>query len=186
MSSWTYIVGNISVRMMEKTDEEAEYILKTVLKHLPKVCGSERDMEVKVVNSDVITGWSSHDEFQAWTDKSGFDEHQEFNIIINAYLRDTFFDETHRAFIKWLTRLAKRLPIDDGVVKISDGWGDNIAMVNCHPFETLYESGEENWANYMRWRYYDNYRYPKELLEKYWPEVFEEENEEEKEKTNAY
>ena len=174
MSRWTYIVGNVTVRMSEKTDEQAEYILKTVLKHLPKVCGSEGDMEVKVVNSDMITGWSSHDEFEAWTDKEGHYEHQEFNIVINAYLRDTYFDETYRAFVKWLTRLAKRIRIDNGCVKISDGWKDNIVMIDCDPFYNLYELGKNNWCNYMRWRYHDNYRYPKDLLEKYWPEILEE------------
>lgn len=177
MSSWTYVVGSISVRMCEKTDEMAEYILKTVIRHLPKVYGSEGDMTVQVINSGKITGWSSHDEFEMWTDREGFDEKQEFNIVINASLRDTVFDETFRAVVKWLSRLAKRVHVEDGCLKISDGWHGTVKMIDCERFDILCESREESWCNYMRWKKYKGYCLPKELLEKYYPEVLEEEEE---------
>lgn len=173
MSSWTYIVGNISVRMWEITDETAEYILKTTLRHLPKVHGSEGNMEVKIVNTGYVTGWSSHDEFQMWTNRKGYDEHQEFNVVINAHLRDAYFDETYREFVKWLTRLAKRVPVTDGCIKISDGWYGRVEMIDCEKFDRMYESGDDNWCDYMRWNYYDGYCLPKELIAKYYPELLE-------------
>ena len=49
MSSWTYVHGTIVVSPLGRTQHEKRYILETVLDHLPVVTGSERDMEVYVI-----------------------------------------------------------------------------------------------------------------------------------------
>ena len=49
MSYWTYLNGTITVDCIGRTTEEAEYILKTVLNHLPRVTGSEGDMNVYMI-----------------------------------------------------------------------------------------------------------------------------------------
>lgn len=48
MSSWTYINGTITVRPMGRTQPEKRYILETVLNHLPRVTGSEGDMNIYI------------------------------------------------------------------------------------------------------------------------------------------
>ena len=48
MSNWTYVSGTIKVDVMGRTQEEAEYILKTVIRHLPIVTGSETDMKIYI------------------------------------------------------------------------------------------------------------------------------------------
>lgn len=55
MSSWTYITGTITVSPIGRTQAEKRYILDTVLAHLPIVSGSERDMNVYVIQKMVIT-----------------------------------------------------------------------------------------------------------------------------------
>ena len=52
MSWWTYINGTITVEPMGRTQAEKRYILETVLNHLPIVTGSERDMEVHIIQKD--------------------------------------------------------------------------------------------------------------------------------------
>ena len=49
MSYWTYITGVIEVCPMGRTQPEKRYILDTVLEHLPKVTGSERNMSIHIV-----------------------------------------------------------------------------------------------------------------------------------------
>lgn len=54
MSSWTYVHGTIVVSPLGRTQHEKRYILETVLDHLPVVTGSERDMEVYVIQKEGI------------------------------------------------------------------------------------------------------------------------------------
>lgn len=41
MSSWTYVQGLIELDVPGRTQAEKNYILQTVIDHLPKVTGSE-------------------------------------------------------------------------------------------------------------------------------------------------
>ena len=54
MSYWTYLTGTVTVRPMGRTQAEKRYILDTVLEHLPLVTGSERDMNVYIIQKMVI------------------------------------------------------------------------------------------------------------------------------------
>ena len=49
MSYWTYVNGNIIVSPMGRTQAEKRYILETVLDHLPLVTGSEKNMNVYII-----------------------------------------------------------------------------------------------------------------------------------------
>lgn len=49
MSSWTYVRGSITVDVPGRTQPEIEYILKTVIDHLPLVTGSEENMFVNIM-----------------------------------------------------------------------------------------------------------------------------------------
>ena len=46
MSLWTYIHGSIYVDVPGRSQPEMQYIVSTILEHLPRVTGSEGDMEV--------------------------------------------------------------------------------------------------------------------------------------------
>ena len=63
MSYWTYLTGTVTVRPMGRTQAEKRYILDTVLEHLPLVTGSERDMNVYVIQKNGDSSSSSCDEF---------------------------------------------------------------------------------------------------------------------------
>ena len=63
MSWWTHIRGMITVSPMGRTQAEKRYILETVLEHLPRVTGSEGDMDVHIVQRSGYNLSSSHDEF---------------------------------------------------------------------------------------------------------------------------
>lgn len=63
MSSWTYITGTITVSPMGRTQHEKTYILNTVLDHLPRVTGSEGDMDIYVNQKNGTNSSSSADEF---------------------------------------------------------------------------------------------------------------------------
>ena len=63
MARWSHIFGTIQVRMCESTNEASEYILKTVLKHLPEVWCELEPMKVIMSNTGRITGACTHDEF---------------------------------------------------------------------------------------------------------------------------
>lgn len=52
MSYWTYVNGTVIVSPMGRTQAEKRYILDTVLSHLPRVTGSEGDMNVYVIQSN--------------------------------------------------------------------------------------------------------------------------------------
>ena len=53
MSRWTYIDGVVKVSVFPgRTRAECRYILDTVLDHLPKVTGEERDMKIYAVQPE--------------------------------------------------------------------------------------------------------------------------------------
>lgn len=62
MSWWSYIHGTIEVFPMGRTQAEKRYILDTVLDHLPRVTGSEGDMDVYVIQKNGYNSSSSCDE----------------------------------------------------------------------------------------------------------------------------
>ena len=56
MSYWTYINGTVTVSPIGRTQAEKRYVLDTVLSHLPVVTGSERDMNVYIIQKDRSNG----------------------------------------------------------------------------------------------------------------------------------
>ena len=90
MSYWTYINGVIDVSPWGRSQAEKRYILDTVLSHLPKVTGSERDMNIYVIQKSGFNESSSHDEFEQYSnlgnDKWGY-KHPSFeNLYMHHYL----------------------------------------------------------------------------------------------------
>ena len=130
MSFWTYIQGTITVRPMGRTQPEKRYILETVLNHLPRVTGSEGDMDVYIIQKNGYNSSCSRDEFGEATNnlidrhgnksrKTGWLRTQDdYILVVSAALRDKKFEETYREFIKWFVRLCKRVGCEDVLVEI--------------------------------------------------------------------
>ena len=119
MSYWTYITGTITVSPIGCTQAQKKYILDTVLAHLPIVSGSEKDMDVYVIQKNGHNSSCSCDEFGERTNnltdwygdrtrsRGMLCTQDEYILVVDAALRDREFDETYREFIKWLVRLGK-------------------------------------------------------------------------------
>lgn len=142
MSRWTFISGVIRVGTPARSTEQAEYIVKTVLNHLPQVTGSERNMCVTITPSAFYSASHDTDEFDEKTDnlKDGdFCIYTDYLLTVEGNLRDRLIQETHREFVRWLCRLSKRLGVDDICVKITDHRGREMLITDSRGFEVLYE-----------------------------------------------
>lgn len=211
LSSWTYITGTITVSPIGRTQAEKRYILDTVLAHLPIVSGSEKDMDVYVIQKNGYNGSSSCDEFGERTNnlvdwhgnrtrsRGMLRTQDEYILVVDAALRDREFDETYREFIKWLVRLGKRVMIDNVLVQISGYDKSTIIKDHCvqnekysyqNVFFNLFEDtswirddGEVNWCEYMLYSRAKNSFYPMMLAYKYFNDK---ENDEEVERRMKY
>ena len=126
MSFWTYVQGMMIVEPAGRTQPEKEYILKTVLSHLPEVSGSEGPMQIYINQVQGFDSSSNHDEF---FNKSNlgegrygrmFHRQDEYILTLNGYLRDRQFSETYKEFMKWIHRFSKRVIVKDCIVRITD------------------------------------------------------------------
>ena len=169
MSWWTYINGTVTVSPMGRTQSEKRYILDTVLDHLPLVTGSEKDMNVYVIQKNGYNSSCSCDEFgyatnnltDSYGDKSrryGWLRTQdEYILVVEGSFRDRMFKQTLQEFNKWLCRLAKRIYVEDVLVEIK-GYDKKILIRNTNDvYEKMLEdpswSNEksENWCEYLMW-----------------------------------
>lgn len=212
MSFWTYVNGTITVSPMGRTQAEKRYILDTVLEHLPLVTGSERDMDVYVIQKNGESSSSSCDEFGDITNnlvdsygrknsREGWLRVQdEYILVVNAALRNRMFEQTYKEFQKWLCRLAKRIDIKDVLVEVK-GYGESALIRNprlkSKSWETVYgqmfesptwccdkgECNEPNWCEYLLWDRAKNSDYPVMLGYKYFSDK---ENDEEAERRIRY
>ena len=187
MSYWTYINGTINVDVPGRTQPEIEYILKTILDHLPIVSGSERNMEVYINKRYGDNSSCSNDEYgmetNNLTDSYGNKSQQgwlrtqsTYIITVNASLRDRKFEQTFREFIKWLCRLSKRITVDSVLVKIK-GNGKSY-VINEDFFSSFYKmeelpswcnkSGEPSWWEHLMWDRFEDWPLPINHVVKYY------------------
>lgn len=188
MSSWTYIQGTIEVRPMGRTQAEMTYILQTVLDHLPRVTGSEGDMNIYTIQENGHNSSKSRDEFgqssNLLEDMYGCKSHkrgwlqtqQYYIIVVDARLRDRVFKDTLKEFQNWLCRLAKRVGVEDVLVKIG-GYKESIILTNDNEvYSSMFEppswgfgneDGEPNWCEYLMWQPMKDSEYPRVLGYKY-------------------
>lgn len=211
MSYWTYLTGTITVGVMGRTQAEKRYILDTVLEHLPRVTGSEKDMDIYVTQKNGHNRSSSSDEFGQATnnlvDRHGYksrsrgwlNTQDEYILTVDGALRDREFEQTYREFIKWLVRLGKRVRIEHILVEVK-GYGKSTIVTDRYiqnekysymkVFENLFEdpswsneTGEVNWAEYLMWDRAKDSSYPLLLAYKYFRDK---ENDKEAERRLSY
>ena len=197
MSYWTHITGTITVSPMGRTQAEKRYILETVLDHLPIVTGSEKDMNVHIVQKAGTNCSSSSDEFGMVTNNLKDDygdrsrrrgllhTQDEYILVVEGNFRDRFFNDTYREFIRWLCRLAKRVSVCNVLVNIdSDNKGNYVICENNrfhNPYAEMFEcpswccnedNKTSNWCEYLMWDscndYYKDYYMPAKLVNKYY------------------
>lgn len=184
MSFWTYIRGSMVVSPLGSTQPEKRYILDTVLNHLPRVTGSEGDMDVYVVEKRGTNSSRSHNEFEEYMGHRGFRDDRmrtqdEYILVVDGNLRDRNYEQTVREFMKWVTRLAKRVGINSISVNIrGHDMSFNHRELVLHdenPFRQMEEppswcndGGEPAWAEYLLWESAREMRYPMKLAYKYY------------------
>lgn len=188
MSWWSYIHGTIVVSPTGRTQAEKRYVLDTVLDHLPRVSGSEKDMDIYVIQKSGYNSSVSCDEFGEHTDKlldyrgnknqkiGWLRMQDEYILVVDGSLRDREFEETFRAFQKWLIRLAKRLLVQSVFVKIHDNDKSTLIQDNKY-YWNLFEytkgslgniDGEPAWYEYLLWKPMNSNKfYPRILGYKY-------------------
>jgi hypothetical protein len=191
MSYWTYINGNIKVDVPGRTQPEIEYILKSIIDHLPIVTGSEHDMDIYLNKVNGINCSSSHDEYEMRTNNltdiygnrnrnGSLNTQSEYLITVDASLRDRMFEETFKEFMKWLCRLSKRISVDSILVKIEgyDELGNKREYIINEgyesPYDDMYEypswsnkTGEPCWWEHLTWDRYNNWPLPINHVVKY-------------------
>ena len=190
MSMWTYISGTIVASPMGRTQAEKRYILETVLNHLPLVTGSEEDMHTYIIQKEGYNSSCSCDEYGEHTnnliDRYGCHNSQrgwlrvqnDYIVVIDATLRDRYFHETFREFMKWLCRLAKRVDLSGILVKIGSYDKEYVINDDCHMDSPYYQmseypswteksDGEPCWCEHLMWENAKNSEYPMLLAYKY-------------------
>lgn len=188
MSLWTYVDGIITVSPMGRTQAEKRYILETVLNHLPLVTGSEKDMDVHIVQKSGYNSSCSCDEYGDHTNnlidrygnhsyrKGWLQTQDEYILIVDASLRDRCFSETFREFMKWLCRLSKRISIENILVKIksydkeyiiNNDYDSPYYQMFEHPSWSEESDGEPCWAEHLMWDRAKDSMYPMMLAYKY-------------------
>ena len=170
MSWWTYVNGFIEVEPAGRTQPEKRYILETVLAHLPKVTGSEKDMLVHIVQKGGYSGSANFNEFYEPVRRDDFETQDCYYLILEGQFRDRVFNETFHELNKFLNRLAKRLYVNDILIRLSGYKGCNnkeIIISNANAYEGMYEYNMP-WWDYLLWdRDKSGGFYPEKLTRKY-------------------
>ena len=161
MSYWTYITGTITVSPIGRTQAQKRYILDTVLAHLPIVSGSEKDMDVYVIQKNGHNSSCSCDEFGERT-----------NNLTDWYGNKTRSRGMLRTQDEYI--LVVRISGYDKTTVIKDRSVQNEKYSWQNVFNNLFENpswmnddGEVNWCEYMLYPRAKDSDYPMMLAYKY-------------------
>ena len=185
--SWILISGTIEASPMGRTQAEKRYILDTVLEHLPQAVTSEWDMGVYVVQPRGHNSNSSCDEFGMSTnnlisfigdniyrgrDGSMYTQ-DNYILVVNSAFRDVPIDQAHKDFQRWLCRLAKRVWVNDILIKV-ESRERKILIDSYEPYWNMFEKpsrtgkDEPNWCEYLMWEEAIGSSLPMQLEYKYY------------------
>lgn len=193
MSYWTHINGIIVVRPLGRTQPEIQYILDTVLNHLPVVCGSETSMDIYVNKKAGFNCSDSCDEYGDRTNnlvdmygnksfqRGWLETQNEYVITISDDFRDRMFEDTLHDFMKWVTRLGRRICIESIDIVIS-GYSNKSGIYKKYRieedsidgyFHTLndYLDDGPSWIDHLMWKRARNSYMPAELMYKYYEDA---------------
>lgn len=149
MSYWTYVMGVIEVDTCARSDAEAMYLAQTVVNHLPRITGSERNAEFHLSRPSGYCSSSNVDEFDKpsnlYDDRHFrmFTTQEKILITVHGSLRDRTFKATLRETTKMLARLSSRLWVTNCFVRVKSGAGETFIFDDP---EWIRNRGLTNWT----------------------------------------
>lgn len=153
MSMWTYVRGLIELGVPGRTQAEKDYILQTVIDHLPKVTGSEYGMDIHIVRAYGHNKWSTRDELG--NRSLGFKTQNKYFLVLDGSLRDRRYADTFKEMNKFLNRLAKRLNVISVYVQLNT-YNHSYTFTNKNDcYGNMFES-EHPWYKYLMWKREDD------------------------------
>lgn len=152
MSNWTYIRGLIELDVPGRTQAEMDYILQTVIDHLPKVTGSEGAMDIHIVRAYGHNSWQNFDEF--YNQVEDFKTQSRYFLVLDGNLRDRCYEETFKELNKFLNRLGKRLMVDSVYVRLYNYERSHIFTNKNDCYSKMFEN-DNPWYNYLMWEFED-------------------------------
>lgn len=153
MSSWTYIRGLIELDVPGRTQAEKDYILQTVIDHLPKVTGSERNMEIHTVQAYGQDMWSNRDELDNLA--LDFKTQSRYFLVLDGSFRDRYYEDTFKELNKFLNRLAKRIYIESMYVNLIGIFPQSHMFTNENDCYSRMFDNEDPWYDYLMWEWKD-------------------------------
>lgn len=152
MSNWTYIQGLIELDVPGRTQAEKNYILQTVIDHLPKVTGSEKSMNIYTIQTAGYDSWQNFDEF--YNRVEDFKTQSRYFLVLDGNLRDRYYKDTFKELNKFLNRLGKRLMVDSVYVRLYDYNHSHIFTNKNDCYGKMFEN-DNPWYNYLMWEFED-------------------------------
>ena len=152
MSNWTYVQGLIELDVPGRTQAEKNYILQTVIDHLPKVTGSERSMNIYTIQTAGHDSWQNFDEF--YNRVEDFKTQSRYFLVLDGNSRDRHYKDTFKELNKFLNRLAKRLIVDSVYVRLYD-YNHSYTFTNKNDCYGKMFENEDPWYNYLMWEFED-------------------------------
>ena len=140
MSFWTHVFGTVKVEPLGYSEHAREFVLKTVLDHLPPVTGIEGNMHVDIVPDCQQVSWSSSDEFgQGNVHRHLFGQSVAYFLVLHGDFRDRMFDQTKPEFDAWLETLAKRVQVRELMVRLVSDTDDMVTYMDAVPYYDMFE-----------------------------------------------
>lgn len=152
MSSWTYVQGLIELDVPGRTQAEKNYILQTVIDHLPKVTDSEKPMNIYTIQTAGHDSWQNFDEF--YNRVEDFRTQSRYFLVLDGNLRDRHYKDTFKELNKFLNRLGKRLMVDSVYVRLYNYEHSHIFTNKNDCYGKMFEN-EDPWYNYLMWEFED-------------------------------
>lgn len=152
MSSWTYVQGLIELDVPGRTQAEKNYILQTVIDHLPKVTGSEKSMNLYTIQTAGHDSWQNFDEF--YNRVEDFRTQSRYLLVLDGNLRDRYYKDTFKELNKFLNRLGKRLMVDSVYVRLYNYEHSHIFTNKNDCYGKMFEN-DNPWYNYLMWEFED-------------------------------
>lgn len=152
MSMWTYVQGLIEFSVPGRTQAEKDYILQTVIDHLPKVTGSEKPMNIYAIQTAGHDSWQNFDEF--YNRVEDFRTQSRYCLVLDGSLRDRYYKDTFKELNKFLNRLGKRLMVDSVYVRLYNYEHSHIFTNKNDCYGKMFET-DNPWYNYLMWEFKD-------------------------------
>ena len=152
MSSWTYVQGLIELDVPGRTQAEKNYILQTVIDHLPKVTGSEKSMNIYTIQTAGYDSWQNFDEF--YNRVEDFRTQSRYFLVLDGNLRDRHYEDTFKELNNFLNRLGKRLMVDSVYVRLYNYERSHIFTNKNDCYGKMFEN-DNPWYNYLMWEFED-------------------------------